>query len=169
MQVRLEQGDICSSRVDAIVNPSNSRGLMEDGVSEHIVDQAGEAIQKEVMSKAPIAIGAALVTQAGGLSAKYIIHVPTMEEPGMKIGVENVRRAIRAALVAAEVSKFDSIGVPGVGTHVGGVPLEESARAIVEEIRAHKKDYPAVMHLIDASPDMIVAFEEALRNAQIRF
>ena len=87
----------------------------------------------------------------------------------MAIGVENVRRAIRAALVAAEVNKFDSMGVPGVGTHLGGVPKDECARAIVEEIRAHRKEFPVTIHLVDSSEDMVIAFEEALLNAQIRF
>ena len=33
-----------------------------------------------------LAVGAAVVTTGGGLFAKYVIHAPTMEEPGMKIG-----------------------------------------------------------------------------------
>ena len=43
-------------------------------------------IQQAAMQAAPIAVGAAIVTTAGQLPAKNVIHVPTMEEPGMKIG-----------------------------------------------------------------------------------
>jgi len=66
------------------------------------------------MSLAPIAVGAAVVTTAGRLWAKYIIHAPTMEEPGTKVGVENARRAARAALIAAALRGFDVIAIPGL-------------------------------------------------------
>jgi ADP-ribose pyrophosphatase YjhB (NUDIX family) len=89
------------------------------------------------MQAAPIAVGAAIVTTAGQLPAKHVIHVPTMEEPGMKIGAENVRRAARAALIAADRNHFKVIAMPGIGTDLGEVPVDEAARAIVEEIRAH--------------------------------
>ena len=59
---------------------------------------------------------------AGQLPAKHVIHVPTMEEPGMKIGAENVRRAARAALIAADRNGFRVIAIPGIGTDLGDVP-----------------------------------------------
>lgn len=129
----------------------------------------GDEIQAEAMSKAPIAVGAALVTAAGQLPAKHIIHVPTMEEPGEKIGVENVRRATRAALIAAYANKYQVVAIPGMGTDtdVGGVAFDEAARAIVEEIRAHKKSFPETIYLVDSSAEMVMAFEDALRNAQL--
>jgi len=153
--------------VDAIVNPANSMGIMGGGVSGHIRRLGGDSIQAEAMKKAPIAVGAALLTHAGNLPAKHVIHVPTMEEPGLKIGVENVRRAARAALIAASAAKLGSIGISGIGTDLGGVACDEAARAIVEEIRAHRKPFPEVIWLVDGSEEMVAAFEEALRNAQL--
>jgi len=167
VQVHVAQADISSLPVDAIVNPANSMGIMGGGVSGHIRRQGGDSIQAEAMKKAPIAVGAALVTHGGSLPAKHVIHVPTMEEPGMKIGVENIRRAARAALIAANANKFAAVGIPGLGTDVGGVAFEEAARAIVEEIRAHKRAFPEVIWLVDTSDEMVAAFEEALHNAQL--
>jgi hypothetical protein len=46
------------------------------------------------------------------------------------------------------------------------VPSDEAARAIVEEIRAHRRPNPETIYLVDTSDDMVFAFEEALRNAQ---
>ena len=167
MKVHIAQADIATLAVDAIVNPSNSQGSMDRGIGRMLCDQGGEDIHKAVSSKAPIAVGAAVVTHAGTLPAKFVIHVPTMPTPDEQIGVEHVRRATRAALLAADASKFQVIGIPGIGTHVGGVAVEESARAIVEEIRTHKKALPETIYLVDASPDMMEAFEDALRAAQI--
>ncbi len=167
MQVHVAQAEIANLPVDAIVNPANSRGIMGGGVSASIRLAGGDEIQTEAMERAPIAIGAALVTHAGNLPAKHVIHAPTMAEPGEKIGVENIRRAARAALIAANANKFEVVGIPGMGTDVGGVPAEEAARAIVEEIRAHKKAFPETIYLVDSDLDVVRAFEEALRNAQM--
>lgn len=167
MRVHVAHADISNLPVDAIVNPANSRGIMGGGVSGQIRRTGGDEIQAAAMGHAPIAIGAALVTDGGALPAKKVIHAPAMKEPGETIGVENVRRAARAALIAADVNKFQVVGMPGIGTDQGGVAVEEAARAIVEEIRAHKKPFPETIYLVDQSLEMVHAFEEALRNAQM--
>jgi O-acetyl-ADP-ribose deacetylase (regulator of RNase III) len=84
----------------------------------------------------------------------------------MKIGAENVRRAARAALIASDRNNFKVIAIPGIGTDLGEVPVDEAARAIVEEIRAHRRPCPETIYLVDTNEDMIAALEEALRNAQ---
>lgn len=152
--------------VDAVVNPANSLGIMGGGISGQLRRQGGDVIQQAAMQAAPIAVGAALVTTAGQLPAKNVIHVPTMEEPGMKIGAENVRRAARAALIASDRNGFKVIAIPGIGTDLGEVPVDEAARAIVEEIRAHRRPCPETIYLVDMSEEMIACLEDALRNAQ---
>src|ERR1700744_3489851 len=100
MQVHVAKAEIWTLPVDAVVNPANSLGIMGGGIGGGRPRRGGDAIQRPAMAAAPIAVGAALVTTAGQLPAKNVIHVPTMEEPGMQIGAENVRRAARAALIA---------------------------------------------------------------------
>ncbi len=166
MQVHIARADLWTLPVDAIVNPSNSLGIMGGGIGGSLRKQGGDIIQQQAMQSAPIAVGAALVTTAGQLPAKNVIHVPTMEEPGMKIGAENVRRAARAALIAADRNHFKVIAMPGIGTDLGEVPCDEAARAIVEEIRAHRRPNPETIYLVDQNQEMVDALEEALRNAQ---
>jgi len=166
MQVHVAKGDLTLLPVDAIVTPANSLGIMGSGVAGFIRRRGGDTIQHEAMACAPIAVGAAVITSAGRLYAKHVIHAPTMEEPGTKIGVENVRRATRAALIAAARSNLETIALPGLGTADGGVEKEEAARAIVDELRAHRQPRPAIIWLIDTDDVMLNAFEEALRNAQ---
>ncbi|MEK7315976.1 MAG: macro domain-containing protein, partial [Candidatus Eisenbacteria bacterium] len=72
----------------------------------------------------------------------------------------------RAALIAADVNQFRVIGITGMGTDLGDVARDEAARAIVEEIRAHKRPFPETVYLVDTAPEMLEAFTEALRNAQ---
>lgn len=166
MQVHVARAELWTLPVDAVVNPANSLGIMGGGIGGSLRRQGGDAIQQAAMQAAPIAVGAAIVTTAGQLPAKHVIHVPTMEEPGMKIGAENVRRAARAALIAADRNSFKVIAIPGIGTDLGDVPADEAARAIVEEIRAHRRPNPETIYLVDTSEEMVFALEEALRNAQ---
>lgn len=166
MQVHVARAEIVTLPVDAIVNPANSLGIMGGGLPGMIRRHGGDVIQQASMAAAPIAVGAAIITTAGQLPCRHVIHVPTMEEPGIKIGAENVRRAARAALIAADVNQFKIIAFPAMGTDLQDVPLDEAARAIVEEIRAHRRPNPETVYLVDPRNDMIEAFEEALRNAQ---
>src|SRR5690242_17377492 len=166
MQVHVAKAEIYKLQVDAIVNPANSLGIMGGGTGGLIKRQGGDVIQHEAMGKAPIAIGAAIITGAGALPCQHVIHAPTMEEPGMQIGAENVRRAARAALIASDRMQFKMIAFPGMGTDLGNVPADEAARAIVEEIRAHKRPFPETIYLVDTNQMVVDAFEEALRNAQ---
>src|SRR5262245_17542718 len=165
MQIHLAKSDITTMNVDAVVNPANSLGIMGGGVAAALSRRGGPSIQREAMSLAPIAVGAAVVTNAGQLHAKHVIHAPTMEEPGLKIGVENVRRATRAALLAAARHNFDLIALPGMGTGLGGVDPADAARAMVDELRAHRQLKPSTVYLVDINDEILFCLEEALQLA----
>jgi O-acetyl-ADP-ribose deacetylase (regulator of RNase III) len=165
MVIHLAKSDITEMAVDAVVTPTNSLGIMGGGVAAALHRKGGPAIQREAMSLAPIAVGAAVVTNAGTLWAKHVIHAPTMEEPGTKIGIENVRRATRAALIAAAHHGFEIIALPGMGTGLGGVDPADAARAIVDELRAHRQPKPATVYLVDVNDQILLCLEEALRSA----
>jgi O-acetyl-ADP-ribose deacetylase len=162
MQIHLAKSDISDMAVDAIVCPANSLGIMGGGVAAVLSRRGGPLIQREAMSLAPIAVGAAVVTNAGTLWAKNVVHAPTMEEPGQKVTVENVRRATRAALLAASQRGFDVIALPGLGTGLGGADPADAARAMVNELRAHKQPHPATVWLVDTSDQVLAHLEEAL-------
>ena len=165
MQVHLAKTDITTLAVDAVVNPANSLGIMGGGVAGALSRRGGPTIQREAMSLAPIAVGAAVVTNAGQLHAKRVIHAPTMEQPGTKVGVENVRRATRAALLAAAHHNLELIAIPGMGTGLGGVDPSDAARAIVDELRAHRQPQPSTVYLVDLDDEILFCLEEALKVA----
>ena len=164
MQVHLAKSDITDMAVDAVVSPANSLGIMGGGVAGALSRKGGPLIQREAMSLAPIAVGAAVVTNAGHLWAKNIIHAPTMEEPGQKVVVESVRRAMRAALLAAAQRGFEVIAVPGLGTGLGGADPADAARAMGNELRAHRQANPSTVWLVDTNDQILAHLEEALQT-----
>lgn len=137
--VRVVHDNITTLNVDAIVNPANSLLIMGGGVAAAIKRAGGRIIEEEARRYAPIPVGSAIATTAGRLRAKYVIHAPTMERPAMKIGVDNVRLAMRAALRCADELKVKSVAFPGLGTGVGGVPFSLAAEVMVNELLEYLK------------------------------
>ncbi len=137
VRIRVVEGDITEMEVDAIVNPANSLMIMGGGVAGAIKRKGGVEIEDEARKHAPVPVGEAIATTAGRLKAKYVIHAPTMEEPAMRIGLENVEKATRAALKLADELGIEAIAFPGMGTGVGGIPYYDAACKMLEVIREH--------------------------------
>lgn len=164
MQVHVAKGEIAELNVDALVNPGNSEGSMRSGVADHIRQAGGDAIESEAKQAAPVAIGAALLTSAGELTAKHVIHVPIMARAVDSSTSEEVRRATRAALLAASAKQLSTIAIPAMGSFGEGVPLDEMARAIVEEVKAHKKEFPAEVYLVDNRDHIVELLNESVHG-----
>jgi O-acetyl-ADP-ribose deacetylase (regulator of RNase III) len=158
-------GDITQSQVEAIVNPANSRLIMGGGVAGAIRRAGGPTIEKEALQKAPIRVGDATATNAGKLAARYVIHAPTMSLPAMSTDLESVEKATSAALRVARNLGLSSIAVPGMGTGVGGVPVNDAAQTMVGAIKKHLLEGTTLRHifLVSIDQDLISAFESVLR------
>ena len=57
------------------------------------------------------------------------------------------------------------IALPGMGTGLGGVDPSDAARAIVDELRAHRQPKPGTVYLVDLNEEILFCLEEALRVA----
>src|SRR5437588_11958066 len=74
--LELVLGDITQQGVDAIVNAANSRLAGGGGVDGAVHRAGGPAIMEETRRRYPngCATGSAVITGAGNLAAKYVIH-----------------------------------------------------------------------------------------------
>ncbi|MEM2936343.1 MAG: macro domain-containing protein [Candidatus Bathyarchaeia archaeon] len=159
-------GDITKQKVEAIVNPANSWLVMGGGVAGAIKRVGGEEIEKEALKHAPVPVGRAVATGAGKLEAKYVIHAPTMERPAMQVGPENVRLAVRGALECADSLKLESIALPGMGTGVGGLALEQAAQVMLRETKSHIDKGTSLRKIlfVGLRDDMTHAFSMAVKG-----
>jgi len=135
IEITTLQGSLLKAETQAIVNAANSHGLMEGGIAGIIKRVAGSQVEDEARRQAPIPVGQAVLTSGGRTRFEGIIHAPTMPEPAMRVPVQNVRLATRAALRLADEKGFVSLAVPGMSTGVGRVAPEEAAKCMIEEIR----------------------------------
>src|SRR6267154_465448 len=55
--------------------------------------------------------------------------------------------------------------IAGMGTGLGGVDPADAARAMVDELRAHRQPKPATVYLVDIDDEILMCLEEALRLA----
>jgi len=162
MKIIIEQEDITELEIEAIVNPANSYGYMGGGVAGAIKEKGGQEIEMEAVSKAPIPIGCAVITTAGKLKARHVIHSSTMEQPAGLTNIDNVKEAVRAALECADENKLKKIAMPGMGTGTGSVPKGKAAEAIIAEIKKFKSENLEEVILVDIGEEMVKAFEKAL-------
>ena len=161
MSIIVEKGDITKLVCDAIVNPANSFGYMGGGVAGAIKRVGGKEIENEAISKAPIQLGEAIVTTSGLLPCKKVIHAPTMEQPAMRIKVENVQQATKAAFNIANNQKIKTIALPGMGTGVGGVSIDDAAKAMVKIAKEYEDKFDKII-LVGYNQELVDSFKKYL-------
>lgn len=131
LELEVVEGDITRLEVDAIANAANDHLWMGAGVAGAIKRAGGEEIEREAVAKGPIPVGDAVATGAGRLQARYVIHGAVMGQD-LRTNPELVRRTTERCLEVADELGLASLALPAFGTGVGGFPLSECARIMVD-------------------------------------
>jgi O-acetyl-ADP-ribose deacetylase len=136
-ELEVLQADVTKLEVDAIANAANTQLRHGGGVAAAIARAGGPAVQRESTEKAPIGLGEAVETTAGDMPARYVIHAATMELGG-PTSAEIITRATAATVRKADDLGCRSLALVAFGTGVGGFPLEQAARLMVDAVRQHR-------------------------------
>lgn len=161
MKIEIKRGNILEEKADALVNPANSSGYMGYGVSKAIVLAGGREIEKEAVEKAPILVGEPVITTAGKLPFKAIIHTATVDDTTEKIERGIISKALIGALFVVDELGYNSIVVPGMGTGIGGVEPEVSAVAMFEAVKAFTPIHISKITFVDLRDEMVEAWKKA--------
>ena len=137
MELEVVEGDITQLEVDAIANAANDHLWMGGGVAGAIKRAGGEEIEREAVALGPIDVGDAVATGAGRLPAKHVIHGAVMGQD-LTTNADLVARTTRRCLEVADDLGAHSLALPAFGTGVGGFPLHECARIMVEVARGYE-------------------------------
>ena len=107
-----------------------------------------------------------MVTGAGGLSARHVIHAAAMGQD-LVTSEEAIRQATRNSLLRAEEMGLTSIAFPALGTGVGGFPLKDAARVmldgIVHHVNERKTSLKEVLFVLFDAPALEI-FASVLRD-----
>jgi O-acetyl-ADP-ribose deacetylase (regulator of RNase III) len=139
--------DVTKLEVDAIANAANTQLKHGGGVAGAISRAGGPEVQRESDERAPIGLGEAVETTAGDMPARWVIHAATMELGG-PTSAEIIERATRSTLAKAEELGCRSLALVAFGTGVGGFPLDEAARLMVDAARSHTGDLERIVFAV---------------------
>jgi O-acetyl-ADP-ribose deacetylase (regulator of RNase III) len=160
-EIEIVEGDITQLPVDAIANAANNHLWMGAGVAGAIKRAGGEEIEREAVAKGPIALGDAVVTGAGRLTAKWVVHGAVMGQD-LRTDGELVRKTTARCLEVAEEAGARSLALPAFGTGVGGFPLEDCARIMIDAVRTYETTTLERVVLAVFGPQAERAFHAAL-------
>lgn len=129
--IELVEGDITQQSVDAIVNAANSRLAGGGGVDGAIHRRGGPMIMEETKRLYPqgCPTGSAVITVAGALPAKFVIHAVGPIRGGGNSGEpEQLASAYRQSLELAAEHQCQSVAMPALSTGAYGYPMDLACR-----------------------------------------
>lgn len=170
--IELVQGDIARQEVDAIVNAANSRLAGGGGVDGAIHRAGGPAIMEETNRRYPdgCPTGSAVISGAGELPAKFVIHAVGPVWRGGEHGEELLLTgAFRAALELATKHECQNVALPALSTGAYRYPIAAAARvaiATAAEFLGQLRDDQTLqtVRFVLFSSEALAAFEQALSN-----
>jgi O-acetyl-ADP-ribose deacetylase len=132
--IELIQGDIALQEVDAIVNAANSRLAGGGGVDGAIHRRGGPEIMRDTDLRYPrgCPTGSAVISTAGKLAAKYVIHaVGPVWSGGRRGEAELLAGAYRRSLELAAEHDCRSVALPALSTGAYRFPMEQAAQIAI--------------------------------------
>jgi O-acetyl-ADP-ribose deacetylase len=137
--------DLLFENTDCIVNPANGGLSHGGGVAAAISKSAGPALDDEcdkiINEHGRIAVGEAVVTTAGNLPFKGVIHAVG---PRLGIGDEKAKiiQALHSAFLRASEKGWTSLSFPAVSSGIFAVPSDICAAAYVQSVDEFFEKYP---------------------------
>jgi O-acetyl-ADP-ribose deacetylase (regulator of RNase III) len=140
--VRLIKADITDIDADAIVNAANSSLMGGGGVDGAIHRKGGPEILEECKKiraeewSQGLPSGKAVITSAGNLKARYVIHTVGPIWRGGKHGESAIlTEAYQNSLALAVSKKLKSISFPSISTGAYGYPSELASQVALKTIK----------------------------------
>jgi O-acetyl-ADP-ribose deacetylase (regulator of RNase III) len=141
--VRFVKGDITNMETDAIVNAANSSLMGGGGVDGAIHRKGGPQILQECKkiraTKLPAGLptGQAVITSAGNLKAKHVIHTVGPVWHGGRCGeAEHLAQAYQNSLLTAVNNGLSRVAFPSISTGAYGYPIRDASRIALRTVKA---------------------------------
>ena len=152
-RIELVQGDITKVKADAIVNAANTSLLGGGGVDGAIHRAGGKAILEECVKirdrQGGCKTGEAVITTAGNLPAKYVIHtVGPVYNDGKHGEDELLASAYLNSLKLATENQVITLAFPNISTGIYHFPKEKAAAIAIKTVKDYLVDHFIVQQVI---------------------
>lgn len=159
--ITVKLGDITAEDLDVIVNAANTRLAGGGGVDGAIHRAAGPSLMEECKVIGGCETGKAVITGAGNLKAKKIIHTPG---PVWRGGKRNEQALLEScyieSLILAREHKLKTIAFPAISTGVYGYPVGEAAGIALAAAREFEKDFDEIRFICFSRADLDIYNEK---------
>ncbi len=170
-KLTLTQGDITRQTTDAIVNAANSSLMGGGGVDGAIHRAGGPAILEEckiiVAKQGRLPTGQAVITTAGSMKARHVIHtVGPVWHGGSHQEANLLAGAYRESLKLAAENHLRTVSFPSISTGVYAYPIELASRIALRTVidfLAKPSPIKEVVFVLYGE-DNYQAYEEALKE-----
>jgi len=153
MKIQVLQGDITKLSVDAIVNAANSSLLGGGGVDGAIHRIGGKQILEECKKirakQGECKTGEAVITTAGNLPSKYVIHtVGPVWNGGHKGESELLANCYKNALKKAVENHCETVAFSNISTGIYGYPKDKAALIAIGTVKSFLEEYSEIEQII---------------------
>ena len=129
--LRLVEGDITDLDTDAIVNAANQHLQLGAGVAGAIRAKGGSSIQMACDEIGYCPIGGAVITGAGKLKTRHVIHAVGPHGTDRDAD-DKLAHATQASLALADKHHLSSIALPAISTGIFGFPIDRCAALMLK-------------------------------------
>jgi len=156
--LRLMHGDITRVAADAIVNAANSGLVGGGGVDGAIHRAGGPTIMAECRKIGRCPTGSAILTGAGSLPARFVIHaVAPVYHDGVHGEPDLLRGAYAASLTLADAHDLRTLAFPSLGTGAYRYPVNLAAAIALDTVATHLRGatkLAEVTFVLFSAPDL---------------
>lgn len=159
--------DLAFLDVDAVLRPANEVLEPVTPAMTRLDERAGAAFQDQRRVQFPFDAGAAVVTGAGNLVARFVVHV-VVQSRRTDPGPDVIRRGLISAWQRASDWELATVAAPLIGTGAGQLPPEEAATLLAETFREHRtrSRFPEALSIVLEREADRTAVEAAIARFQ---
>jgi len=164
--ITIKKGDITEEDVEVIVNAANAGLKGGGGVDGAIHRAAGPSVMQACRQIGHCATGDAVMTLAGQLKVKKIIHtVGPVWSGGKRREVELLKSAYRKSFELAKEKGLKSIAFPGISTGVYRFPKKEASVIAIQSGLHFENDFDEIRFICFSDEDLEI-YKETLDELQ---
>jgi len=161
-KITLRFGDITTSKSDILVSSDDYMLSMGGGVSAAIRKVGGARIAADASKMVPARAGDVVVSTAGDLPAKYVLHAITIGNERLDLPADAiVRQTTQRVMHLLPLLGCTSVAFPAIGAGVAGISYEivasEMASSLVGYLLDAEDSYDIELYLMDRFGQMSCA------------
>ncbi|NWH50637.1 PAR14 polymerase, partial [Fregata magnificens] len=160
---RVAEGDITKEEGDVIVNITNQTFSLKTGVSRAILNGAGKAVEDECAQLASHPNKNYIITQAGSLPCKKIIHF---------VAQDDIKMLVSKVLQECELQQYTSVAFPAIGTGEAGrdpaVVADDMLDAVTAFARSNSARSVKTIKVVIFQPHLLSVFHTSMQKRESR-